>query len=108
MKCFILYVDPLSIEVTPINLIVGKGDTAKFTATAKGINKNNFRYQWRKESDDSLPKKVSGDIGAVLTIPNAVGSDGGKYHCIVTNEWNRSMMSNDGTLVIEGKYSTKF
>ena len=101
-----LYVDQLSIRVTPTSLTVGKGDTAQFTAIASGINMNNFRYQWMKRGSNSLPDKVSGDTGAVLTISDTVKSDRGKYHCIVTNEWNRSMKSDDVTLVFEGKYNT--
>ena len=36
--------------------------------------------------------------GEVLTIPNALESDEGQYYCIVTNEWSRSVESNNVTL----------
>ena len=105
---YILYVDQLSIRVIPTKRTVGKGDTAQFTAIASGINMNNFRYQWRKRGSNSLPDKVSGVNGAVITIPNVVESDRGKYYCIVTNEWNRKKTSDDVALVLEGKYNTNF
>jgi len=45
---------------------------------------------------------VSGVDRTVLTIHNLVKSDEGQYYCIVTNEWNRSVESNDVTLTVEG------
>ena len=58
-------------------------------------------YQWRKRDGD-LPDKVSGVNREVLTIPNVAESDEGQYYCIVTNEWGRSVESNDGSLTVEG------
>ena len=107
-KNFILCLDQLSIRVTPPERTVGKGDTAEFTATASGINMNKFTYQWKKRGGNNLPDKVSGVNGAVLTIPNIVESDRGKYYCTVTNEWNKEETSDDVTVVFEGKYNTNF
>ena len=70
-----------------------------------GINMNNFRYQWKKRGSNSLPSKVSGVSGTVLTIPNLAKSDEGHYHCTVTNEWGRSVKSNDVILSVEGTYN---
>ena len=67
---------------------------------------NNFIYQWRKRDSDSLPDKVSGVDGTTLVIPSLIKSDGGQYYCIVTNEWDRSVESNDVILTVEGTYST--
>ena len=41
-----------------------------------------------------------------LVISNLIKSDGGQYYCIVTNEWGRSVESNDVILTVEGTYST--
>ena len=84
--------------------MIGERGTAQFTVTAHGVNMRNFVYQWRKK-DSSLPNKVSGVNGAVLTIPNLVPSDEGVYYCTVTNEWGRSERSNDVTLSVFGMYS---
>ena len=94
------------ITVGPDELVIGQGRTAKFTATASGINtsENNFMYQWSKRDSSSLPDKVSGARGTVLTIPNVTESDEGKYYCTVTNEWGRSVRSDDVTLSIFGTY----
>ena len=75
---------------------------AAFTATASGINMNNFMYQWRKRGSNSLPDKVSVVDGTFLMIPNLIKSDEGQYYCIVTNEWHQSEESNDVTLTVEG------
>ena len=40
--------------------------------------------------------------GTMLTIPSTAESDEGQYYCIVTNEWNHSVKSDDVTLVIHG------
>ena len=83
---------------------IGKGNTATFTAMASGIStsKNNFTYQWSKRDSSSLPDKVLGARGIILTIPNVTESDEGQYYCTVTNEWGRSVRSDDVTLSIFG------
>ena len=58
-------------------------------------------YQWRKRDGD-LPDKVLGVNRKVLTNPNVIESDEGEYYCIVSNEWGRSVESNDGSLTVEG------
>jgi len=83
--------------------VIGETGTAQFTATASGKNMRNFVYQWRKRGSGSLPKKVSGVNRAMLTIPNLVSSDEGVYYCTVTNEWRRSVRSNDVTLSVQGE-----
>ena len=40
--------------------------------------------------------------GTVLTIPNVLESDEGQYYCNVTNEWGRSLESNNGNLTFSG------
>ena len=99
-----IFTDQLAITVAPSNLLIGNGTTARFTATATGISttENNFVYQWRKRNSGSLPNKVSGVNREVFTILNVLESDEGQYYCIVTNEWSRSVESNNVTLAIFG------
>ena len=94
------------VTVEPDESVVGQGTAAMFTAMASGINtsENNFVYQWGKRDNSSLPDKVSGARGAVLTISNVTESDEGQYYCIVTNEWGRSVRSDDVSLSIFGTY----
>ena len=84
---------------------INKGRTAYFTATASGINVNNYEYQWKKRGSTSLPSKVIGVNGAVLIIPKLTESDKGQYYCIVTNEWGRSLKSNYLTLTVKGTHA---
>ena len=100
------FTDQLSISITPNTSLIGKGTTAEFTAMATGISTddNNFIYQWRKRDSNSLPEKVLGVNESVLTIPDVLESDEGQYYCIVTNEWNRSVESNNVALTIYGMY----
>ena len=88
----------------PNNLLIGKGTTAEFTAIASGVstNESNFMYQWKKRGNDSLSDKVSGVNEAVLIIPNVDESDEGQYYCIVTNEWEQRVESNNVTLAVYG------
>ena len=78
----------LSIKIESKNIMIGKGRTAYFNATADGIStsENAFIYQWKKRSSNTLPDKVLGVNGPVLTIPSVVESDQGQYYCTVTNE----------------------
>ena len=86
--------------------MIGEGGIVQFTATASGVNMRGFMYQWRKKGS-RLPNKVSGVNGAVLTIPNLVGSDEGVYYCTVTDQWGNSVRSDDVTLSIKGMYVNK-
>ena len=92
----------MTISVTPNRLEIGKTATGKFTAMASGINKRRFMYEWKKRGDTRLPDKILGSNGTVLTIPNVTESDEGLYYCVVTNQWSRSVESNDVTLTIYG------
>ena len=95
------FIDQLKISITT-HLVIMEGETARFTATASGINKENFTYQWKKRDGNNLPGKVLGVSEEVLTIPNVTETDQGPYYCNVTNEWGRSVESNNGTLTILG------
>ena len=37
-----------------------------------------------------------------LTIPNATESDEEQYYCVVTNEWGRSVESDDANFTLYG------
>ena len=92
----------MTISIVSKNILVNKGETVQFTATASGVG--TLRYQWRKRGIDELPDKVSGENTLVLTIPNIDKSDEGKYFCIVTNMWNRSVKSSQVKLNINGMF----
>ena len=96
--------DQLAISLIPNNLLIGKGTIAELTAVVTGVstNESNFMYQWKKRDSDSLPDKVSGVNEEVLTIPNVLESDEGQYYCIVTNEWSRSVESDNVSLTTYG------
>jgi len=81
-------------------------DTAQLNVTASGIDDENFVYEWSKKNND-LPPKVPSKNQKVLTIPNLHESDEGIYFCTVTNIWNRSMMSSDIHLVVQGMHKVK-
>ena len=82
--------------------MIGERGNAQLTATASGVNKKNFVYQWRKRGSSILPNKVSGVNEAMLTIPNLVKSDEGVYYCNVTNQWGNSVRSDDVSLRVAG------
>ena len=98
------FTDQLTIKVLPSELEIVRGGTARFTATASGINTNNdtFRYQWKKRGSNSLPNKVLGVYGTELTIPNVTESDEGLYYCVVTNEWDKIVESNNVNFTVYG------
>ena len=73
-----------------------------FTAKASGINKRNFKYQWKRRGKNNIPTKASGVKRAVLRIPKLKDEDEGQYYCTVTNEWNNKEVSKDVTLTVKG------
>ena len=94
----------MSVNVTPNNLLIGKGGTAQFNVTANSIGA--LRYQWKKRGINVLPEKVLGEDTPALKIPNLDKSDGGEYYCIVTNMWNRTMESDTVILTVYGMIPT--
>ena len=92
----------MTISITTNNLVIDEGRTAQFNATASGINEINFVYHWRKRGNDNFPNNVSGVNGTVLTILDLSIYNQGNYYCTVTNEWGRSVESNNVTLIVEG------
>ena len=105
-------VDQLSVSITSninpdednlMKFTVGERATVNFTAIASGINKHNFVYKWKRKGNKAFPDKVSNVSRAVLTIPNVLESDKGKYYCTVTNEWGSTEQSSDVTLAIKGR-----
>ena len=99
-----LYVDMLSVSVTPSGTVVhNEGETVRLTATASGINEtNSFKYQWRKRGNGSPSDVTVGVNNPVLVISGLSTSDEGDYYCNVTNEWGRSVLSNATILFVEG------
>ena len=97
---YLFLTDQLAVSVMPVELVVGNGTDATFTANATGIGTIN--YQWSKRNNKSLPDKASGVNEEVFTIPNVLESDEGQYYCIVTNEWSRSVESDNVTLTVYG------
>ena len=97
-------IDKLFIAVKPNYSVIASERTAQFSAIASGVrtNESNFMYQWRKRGSDSLSEKGSGIDGTVLSIPDVHKTDEGQYYCNVTNEWGRSVQSNDVTLLVQG------
>jgi len=98
------YVDQLFVTVES-NLVIGEGKRAQFIATGSGINKRNFKYQWKRRGSSSFPNKALGVNETILTIPDVIKSDEGYYYCVVTNEWGRSERSDNITLTVQGMCS---
>lgn len=97
------YTDQLSIKITStLNPVVGEGGTVMFIAEAGGINKRNFKYQWKRRGQNNIPTKASGSKREVLEIPNLKEDDDGQYFCTVTNEWSNKEVSKDITLTVTG------
>ena len=94
----------LTASILPKEFSVGEGSIATITVMATGIhtNENNFKYQWRKRNGNNFPDKVSGINESVLIIPNVLESDNGQYYCIVTNEWDTNVESDNVTLTVFG------
>ena len=99
-----IFTDRLFIAVKPIYTLIGEGQTSQFVAMAGGIStdESNFMYHWKKRGNNHFANKSSSINGAVLTIPNITESDEGLYYCVVTNEWDRSVESNNVTLIVQG------
>ena len=95
-----LYVDLLAISVVSSDIVINKGGTVQFIASASGVGALN--YQWKKRGVEKLPDKVISQNTSMIEIPNIVNSDEGQYYCVVTNMWNRSLESSNVDLKIYG------
>lgn len=81
--------------------MLDEGETARFTATIRGVSETNY-FVWRKRGNGTLVDKALGVNETELIIPHLNTSDEGEYYCTVTNEWDRSMESSTIILMIKG------
>ena len=60
----------------------------KFTTTVSGVGRENFQYQWRHNQID-----INGEISDTLTVDGTTRDLGGRYECVVKNEYGDSATS---------------
>ena len=95
-----LYVDLLAVSIVSSDVVINKGGTVQFVASASGVG--TLSYQWAKRGVEKLPAKVIGQNTSILEIPNVITSDEGQYYCVVTNVWERNLESSNVSLKIYG------
>ena len=66
--------------------------------TARGTGRRSFTYEWKKVGSDSLSDYASEGNSTELTITSVKSSDSGLYYCIVTNQWEIMVKSNNATV----------
>ena len=90
--------DELSITVSPLTQTVIEGGVAIFTATGRGIQTKQFKYEWVKIEGENLTVGRN----AQLMINNVKIKDQGTYFCGITNEWRKTKYSNYIQLTVVG------
>jgi len=98
---FSIFTDQLSIKATSDDRVIGERGSVQLTITARGVNRRNFVYKWRRRVG-TFSERVHGINTTTLTIHNALVSDGAQYYCLVTNEWGNSVMTGDIKLTVKG------
>ena len=92
--------DELSITVGPLNQTVSEGGVATFTATATGIKKRGFEYEWFKFK---RPTSITVGKKRNLIITDVRVENEGLYYSCCKNEWNSVKCSQRVNLTINGK-----
>ena len=92
----------------PGDVIVGEDDTVVLSVDAVGVGRDSFTYEWKKVRSDSLPDTASGGNLTELTITSVTQSDSGLYYCIVMNQWNNMVKSNNATVNVLCELVLKF
>ena len=82
----------------PRDITVNEGDKVILSIDARGVGRNSFTYEWKKVGSDSLSDTASGGNSTELTITSVTSSDSGSYYCIVMNQWENMVKSNDATV----------
>ena len=82
----------------PEDVIVSEGHTVVLSIDARGEGKDSFTYEWKKVGSDSLPDTASGGNSTEFTITSVSPSDSGLYYCIVMNQWEAMVKSNNVTV----------
>ena len=90
--------DDLNVKMQSKHITVSKGGTVVLSVNATGVGKDMFTYQWKKVGNDSLPDTASGGNSTQLTITSITPSDSGMYYCIVINQWE-NMVQSDNAVV---------
>ena len=90
---------PVEITTQPKNVSCQLGSTATFTVAATG---NNISYQWQVLTNGNWINCSAND-GAntpTLTLTATAARNGLKYHCVITDLYQGSVVSNDATLTV--------
>ncbi|OGV56666.1 MAG: hypothetical protein A2X45_13360 [Lentisphaerae bacterium GWF2_50_93] len=78
----------------PVDAIIFTSGNARFTVRASGTE--SLAYQWQQDNND-----ITGATSPVLDIQNAaIGLNGSKYSCIVSN-YNGSVCSSEAVLTVK-------
>ncbi|MBR5658492.1 MAG: fibronectin type III domain-containing protein [Lachnospiraceae bacterium] len=92
----------LGILKNPVDTVVAKGATAKFTVTAYG--KATLKYQWQSRKNSSSEWTNSGQPGAktaTLSVTALAGLNGWQFRCIVTDGDGKQLPSKEATLTVK-------
>ena len=75
----------------------------RLSVTANGPVSDQFKYQWKRMDNNSLPNTSRGENSPNLIISSVNSSDSGLYFCVVTNQWGNTIESKKATVNVECK-----
>ena len=82
------------------SIIVAVGGKFSLSITVEGPGKDDFVYQWKKKNDDLLPGRIAGITSPNLEIGRVIKSDSGFYYCVVMNQWNNTVKSDEASVKV--------
>ena len=82
----------------PQDITVAEGNKVVLSINARGPGSKMFTYQWKRVGNVSLPSTASGKNSKQLTITSIAPTDGGMYYCIVMNQWENMLQSDNATV----------
>ena len=93
----IVFNDPFAITRQPVNCVINKGETARFSVEATGVG---LKYQWYYRNKGAETWSVwSGKTTAAMTTGTAASSNGRQAMCVITDESGNTLQSDAATIV---------
>ena len=90
---------PIEISAQPKDCSCQLGSTATFSVSATG---SNISYQWQVYSNGNWINCSANDGAntSTLTLTATTARNGLKYHCVITDAYQSSLVSNEATLTV--------
>ena len=98
--------EALKVTTHPKDVTAKVGETVKFTVVASG-GKTPYQYKWYADQDNGITATFLENTGTLTIDDLALGYNGDKIYCVITDADGKTVTSNKATLTVKAAASTE-